>query len=119
MINRFRAEVYQSFAQRGDAGLELIDVLTSTPGVESPVALSESPLFRRGFSSVYDVLKQGRLQYDRLRQLLDELQPAAAKRSPDTKSMAWTAQTIRRQRRRRCQTAVVPRKVPPHLIVTS
>lgn len=78
MINRFRAEVYQSFAQRGDAGLELIDALTSTPGVESPVALSESPLFRRRFSSIYDVLNQGRLNYDRLRQLLDELQPAAA-----------------------------------------
>lgn len=78
MINRFRAEVYQSFEQRGDAGLELIDALTSTPGVESPVALSESPLFRRGFSSVYDVLKQGRLKYERLRQLLDELQPEAA-----------------------------------------
>ncbi len=78
MINRFRAEVYQSFAQRGDAGLELIDALTSTPGVESPVALSESPVFRRRFSSIYDVLNQGRLNYDRLRQLLDELQPAAA-----------------------------------------
>ena len=78
MINRFRAEVYQSFEQRGDAGLELIDALTSTPGVESPVELSESPLFRRRFSSIYDVLKQGRLKYERLRQLLDELQPEAA-----------------------------------------
>ena len=57
MINRFREEVYQSFEQRGDAGLELIDALTSTPGVESPVELSESPLFRRRFSSIYDVLK--------------------------------------------------------------
>ena len=78
MINRFREEVYQSFEQRGDAGLELIDALTSTPGVESPVELSESPLFRRRFSSVYDVLKWGRFQYDRLRQLLDELQPEDA-----------------------------------------
>ena len=50
MINRFREQVYQSFEQRGDAGMELIDALTSTPGVESPVELSESPLFRRWFS---------------------------------------------------------------------
>ena len=78
MINRFREQVYQSFEQRGDAGLELIDALTSTPGVESPVELSESPLFRRRFSSVYDVLKWGCLHYDRLRQLLDELQPEDA-----------------------------------------
>lgn len=78
MINRFREEVYQSFEQRGDAGLELIDALTSTPGVESPVELSESPLFRRRFSSVYDVLKWGRIQYDRIRQLLNEVQPEDA-----------------------------------------
>lgn len=78
MIHRFREEVYQSFEQRSDTGLELIDALTSTPGVESPVELSESPLFRRRFSSVYDTLKRGRLQYDRLRQVLDELQPADA-----------------------------------------
>jgi len=37
--------------------MELIDALTSTPDVESPVELSESPLFRRRFSSIDDVLK--------------------------------------------------------------
>lgn len=78
MIHRFREEVYQSIEQRGDTVLELIDALTSTPGVESPVELSESPLFRRRFSSVYDALKWGRLQYDRLRRVLDELHPADA-----------------------------------------
>jgi hypothetical protein len=78
MLNRFREVVYQSFERRADAGLELIDALTSTPGVESPVELSESPLFRRRFSSIYDVLKWGRLHYERLRQLLDELQPEDA-----------------------------------------
>jgi hypothetical protein len=78
MFNRFREEVYQSFDQRGDGGLELIDALTSTPGVASPVELSESPLFRRRFSSIYDVLNRGRIQYERLREVLDELQPEDA-----------------------------------------
>jgi len=56
MINRFRREVYQSFTRRADAGLDLIDALTSERHTESPVAVSESPLFRREFSSVYDLL---------------------------------------------------------------
>ena len=49
MINRFREEVYQSFTRRADAGLDLIDALTSERHTESPVAVSESPLFRREF----------------------------------------------------------------------
>ena len=61
MNNRFRREVYQSFEQRADAGMDLVDALTSAPVVESPVGLSESPLFRRRFSSVYDFLKSGRI----------------------------------------------------------
>ena len=62
MIDRFRREVYQSFEQRADSGMDLIDALTSALTVESPVAQSESALFRRRFSSVYDFLKRGRIQ---------------------------------------------------------
>lgn len=61
MIDRFRREIYQSFEQRADAGMDLIDALTSALVVESPVTQSESLLFRRKFSSVYDFLKHGRL----------------------------------------------------------
>ncbi len=78
MIDRFREGVYQSFSQRADAGMELIDALTSAQQVESPVAMSESPLFRRSFSSVYDVLNEGRLDLEAVRQVLDECQPADA-----------------------------------------
>jgi hypothetical protein len=39
MNHRFRREVYQSFEQRADAGMDLVDALTSAPVVESPVAL--------------------------------------------------------------------------------
>jgi len=78
MNHRFRREVYQSIEQRGDAGMDLVDALTSAPVVESPVGLSESPLFRREFSSVYDFLKSGRIVYWRLRRVLFRNQPADA-----------------------------------------
>ncbi len=78
MINRFRREVYQSFERRADSGMDLIDALSSAPTVESPVAQSESPVFRRRFSSVYDFLKMGRILLPQLRQVLDRNQPGDA-----------------------------------------
>lgn len=36
MIHRFRQEVYQSFEQRGDAGLDLIDALSSARANNGP-----------------------------------------------------------------------------------
>jgi hypothetical protein len=76
-INQFRHEVYQSLEQRADVGLDLIDALTSAPVVESPVAISESPLFRRNFSSVYDFLKHGLINQAQLRRTLYRCQPEA------------------------------------------
>jgi hypothetical protein len=78
MNDQFRREVYQSFEQRADAGMDLVDALTSAPTVRSPVELSESVLFRRRFSSVYDFLKSGRILLPRLRQVLFRNQPAEA-----------------------------------------
>jgi hypothetical protein len=78
MNERFRREVYQSFEQRADAGLDLVDALSSAPTVESPVGLSESSLFRRGFSSIYDFLKSGRILLPRLRRVLFRHQPEEA-----------------------------------------
>ncbi len=79
-IHQFRQEVYQSLEQRADAGLDLIDALTSAPVVESPVAMSESPLFRRNFSSVYDFLKKGLMNKAQLRRTLHRCQPEAMER---------------------------------------
>ena len=78
MNERFRREVYQSFEQRADAGLDLVDALTSAPTVGSPVGLSASTLFRRGFSSVYDFLRSGRMVLPRLRRVLFRHQPEDA-----------------------------------------
>ena len=60
-ISEFRAAVYQKVTWRPGAILDLIDALTVNGHVNSPVALSESPLFRRKFSSVYDALVHGQL----------------------------------------------------------
>jgi len=78
VISQFRQEVYCRFEQRADAVLDLVDGLTTAMAVESPVAVSESPLFRRRFSSVYDALDHGRLDLFWLRKLLNRHQPEAA-----------------------------------------
>jgi len=63
-ISEFREAVYQKVTYRPAAILDLIDALTIAGHVSSPVALSESPLFRRKFSSVYDALVYGEIDDD-------------------------------------------------------
>ena len=58
-LQQFRDTVYQALPKRADATMDLLDALTATGHIESPVATSESVLFRREFSSVYDVLEEG------------------------------------------------------------
>ena len=80
-ISEFRNAVYQKATYRRDAILDLIDALTISGHVSSPVAISESPVFRRKFSSVYDALLHGELSQD-LKSLLNE------KRSADWETIA-------------------------------
>ena len=63
-ISEFREAVYQKVTYRPAAILDLVDALTIAGHVSSPVALSESPMFRRKFSSVYDALVHGKLGED-------------------------------------------------------
>jgi hypothetical protein len=49
---------------RRDAILDLIDTLTISGQVSSPVAINESSVFRRKFRSVYDALLHGELSHD-------------------------------------------------------
>lgn len=60
-ISEFREAVYQKVTWRPGAILDLVDALTVSGHVNSPVAMSESALFRRKFSSVYDALTHGQL----------------------------------------------------------
>jgi len=74
-ISEFREAVYQKVTYRPAAILDLVDALTIAGHVNSPVALSESPLFRRKFSSVYDALVHGELG-DELKNLFSDSQDA-------------------------------------------
>lgn len=49
--------MYTSIDKRRDSYLELALALASSSNLESVVSLSKSPLFRRGFPSVYDSLR--------------------------------------------------------------
>lgn len=75
-LQQFRNTVYQVLPKRADATLDLLDALTSASHVESPVTLSESPLFRRGFASVYDVLEEGEFPDTDLREIFSQSQPS-------------------------------------------
>jgi len=74
-LSEFREAVYQKVLYRPDAILDTIDALTIAGQVTSPVAISESPIIRRKFSSVYDALVHGKLAQE-LNWLLSESQLA-------------------------------------------
>jgi hypothetical protein len=63
-ISEFREAVYQKVTYRPAAILDLVDALTIAGHVNSPVSMSESPVFRRKFSSVYDAMVHGDLGDD-------------------------------------------------------
>jgi hypothetical protein len=79
-IYQFRQEVYQSITQRSDTGMDLLDALTGTTLVESPVSLSESPLFRRSFSAVYEFLQARRWDTKVLQSIFYRFQPEDAEK---------------------------------------
>lgn len=74
----FRLEVYASFTVRADALFELIEALLVCPILRSAVEVSQSPLFRRRFASVYDALTEGKVDFARLRPVLVAAEPAEA-----------------------------------------
>ena len=74
-LSEFREAVYQKVIWRPAAIIDLVDALTIAGHVNSPVALSEMPLFRRKFSSVYDALVQGELS-EELKSVFSDSQEA-------------------------------------------
>ena len=108
MIARFREEVYENFTRRQDAGLDLLDALTSAEQVESPVAMSESPLFRREFGSIYDTLNKSEMDKTGLKETLAGIAPVDAQiiagyevhATDCTVSTSSTQATITRKQRR-------------------
>jgi hypothetical protein len=80
---QFREKVYQSMRKRADALLDLIDALTVAGHVDSPVALSEETPFRRKFSSIFDTLRHGEIDFDLLLAALYTHQPSNSEELAD------------------------------------
>ena len=65
----FRHRAHQYLGRAHDATFELIDAVLTTRHVYSFAELSQSPLFRRQWSSVYEALQDSRPQRQRLMRL--------------------------------------------------
>jgi hypothetical protein len=76
-LEAFRTELHACFTRRADALFELGDALLCAQAVPSLPHLSLEPVCRRGWGSAYAALSRGRIDAERLRDLLaDCLQPA-------------------------------------------
>jgi hypothetical protein len=75
-LAQFRQQVYQTCTQRPAALLELVDAVAQTPRPHSPAELSL--VMQRHWTSLYDALRHGRFDLDRLRSLLAKTASDAA-----------------------------------------
>ena len=76
-LGAFRAELYACFTRRADALFELGDALLCAPAITSVARLSLEPSHRRGWGSVYAALACGRIDAERLHDLLASSLPPA------------------------------------------
>ena len=73
----FRAELHACFTRRADALFELGDALLCAQAVPSLPHLSLEPIHQRGWGSAYAALARGRIDAERLRDLLVSSLPRA------------------------------------------
>jgi FAD binding domain/DDE superfamily endonuclease len=76
-LGGFRAELHACYTRRPDALFELGDALLCAPAITSVAQLSLEPSHQRGWGSAYDALASGRINVDRLRDLLVRFLPDA------------------------------------------
>lgn len=74
-LARFRQEFYRCLWRRGDALCELADAVLTAPAAGTLPYLSLEPRFRRGHGMVYQGLDKGRIDEERLRDLLVRHRP--------------------------------------------
>ena len=73
-LKQFRQTIYELLGRGKDVLFELMDAALTTSEVTSLVRLSQSPLFRRQWGSIYSALKAARLPRKKLmKQLLAEI----------------------------------------------
>jgi hypothetical protein len=68
-LQTFRAEAYQHLSRAHDATFELLDAVMTTRHVYSFAELSQSPLFRRCWPSLYETVKDSRPHRQKLMRL--------------------------------------------------
>jgi hypothetical protein len=76
-LGAFRTELHACCTRRGDALFDLADALLCAPAIPSVAHLSLEPAHRRGWGSAYAALASGRIDADRLRDLLVRFLPDA------------------------------------------
>jgi hypothetical protein len=76
-LGAFRTELHACFPRRADALFQLSDALLCAPAFPSLPHLSLEPVHRRGWGSVYAALACGRIDVERLRDLLASHLPVA------------------------------------------
>jgi hypothetical protein len=76
-LDAFRAALHACYPRRADALFELGDALLCAQAVPSLPHLSLEPVCRRGWGSVYAALARGRIDTERLRDLLVSSLPPA------------------------------------------
>jgi hypothetical protein len=80
-LGAFRTELHACYSRRADALFELGDALLCAQAVPSLPHLSLEPVHRRGWGSVYAAVARGRIEVERLRNLLAGSLPAADPRA--------------------------------------
>lgn len=69
-LKAFRDQLYACLGRRADALFELTDAILTAGTVASPPHLSLTPIYRRGWGSLYAALSKGRVDAEALRDLL-------------------------------------------------
>ncbi len=69
-LQQFRQTIYDSLGKAKDAVFELMDAVLVSPSIASFVSLSQSPVFRRQWSSVYEAIHDSRVSSTQLMRVL-------------------------------------------------
>lgn len=77
-LRAFREQLYASIGRRADALFALTDAILSAGTVPAPVHLSLQPVHRRAWTSLYAVLRNGRIDEEAAQDLLASQPPIAA-----------------------------------------
>ncbi|MEL7079609.1 MAG: NF041680 family putative transposase [Cyanobacteria bacterium J06582_2] len=65
-LQQFRQTIYECLGTAKDATFELMDAVLTSPSIPSFVSLSESPIFRRQWSSIYGALHDSQINRAKL-----------------------------------------------------